>query len=457
MKFPGDGAHMQSIRIRLIPGLLALLMLTFGASSVAQAQQAEVARAQQLLNEGKPAEAYTYLLPFEDKYAGVVDYDYLLGVAALDSGKSDRATLAFERVLAVNPNFAGARLDMARAYFQLGDADRAKQEFIAVREQNPPAQAQAVITQYLDAIDKIERAKKRTLRAYVELQLGNDTNVNNSGSQSTIAVPALGGLTFTLNPTNLKRGDSFKALGAGVDYGYQFRPDLGVFAGADFRQRMNFTQDTFDNGSMDMRGGVAIGESSHQVRIAGQSGRYTLDNELSRRSEGMSAEWKYTLDPVNQFNAFSQFSRNRFTSAANRVNNFNSSTSGLGYMRIIGDGKAVLLANYLFGKERDPDGRADGAKRMEGFRIGGQLSLRDDLDLFAVATNQRSHFERFNAAFLAFRRDDTRDFSLGMNWRFEKDWTLKPQWTYSRNFSSIQIYEYERNEISLTARRDFSF
>jgi hypothetical protein len=40
-------------------------------------------------------------------------FDYLLGIAALDSGKPDRATIAFERVLAVNPNFAGARLDLA--------------------------------------------------------------------------------------------------------------------------------------------------------------------------------------------------------------------------------------------------------------------------------------------------------------------------------------------------------
>jgi len=440
--------------IALLPLLLAAL---FGAASAAHAQQAEVAQAQQLLSQGKPAEAYAYLLPFEDKYAGVVEFDYVLGISALDSGKADRATLAFERVLAVNPNYAGARLDMARAYFQLGDADRAKTEFLVVRELNPPAAAQAVITQYLDAIEKIERAKKRTLRAYVELQIGHDTNVNNSGSQSTIAVPALGGLVFTLNPTNLKRRDSFKALGAGVEGAYQFRPDVGVFAGADFRQRANFTQDTFDNGSIDMRGGVALGEPTNQVRITGQSGRYTLDNELSRRAEGVSGEWKYAIDPASQVNAFSQFSRNRFTNDANRVNNFNSSTSGVGYTRVVADGKAVLLANYLFGKERDPDGRADGAKRMEGFRLGGQLSLREDLDLFAVATNQRSHYEKMNGAFLAFRRDDQRDFSMGLNWRFEKDWTLKPAWTYSKNISSIPIYAYERNEVSVTARRDFSF
>ena len=447
---------MQRTGVRFFRVLLAVSLLVLGPGQLAHAQQAEVEHAQALMSQGKPAEAYGYLLPFEDKFAGNVDYDYALGVAALDSGKPDKATLAFERVLAVNPNFAGARLDMARAYFQLGDADRAKTEFLAVRELNPPQQAQAVITTYLDAIDKIERAKKRTLRGYVELQIGNDTNVNNSGSQSNIAVPALGGLTFTLNPTNLKRGDSFKALGTGVDFTYQFSPTLGAFVGGDFRQRMNFTQDTFDNGSIDTRAGVSLGEATNQVKIAGQSGRYTLDNDLSRRSEGMSGEWKYTIDPANQLNAFSQFSRNRFTSTANQVNNFNSSTTGLGYMRVLGDGKAVLLANYLFGKERDPSGRADGAKRSEGFRIGGQLVLREDMDLFAVATNQRGHYERQNTAFLAFRRDDQRDFSLGVNWRFEKDWTLKPQWTYSKNISSIPIYAYERNEISVTVRRDLS-
>ena len=124
------------------------LCFTLGfLSGAAMAQQAEVARAQQLLDQNRPAEAYEYLLPFEDRYAGNVEFDYVLGISALDSGKSDKATLAFERVLAVNPNFAGARLDMARAYFQLGDADRAKAEFLTVRELNPPAQAQAVIAQ----------------------------------------------------------------------------------------------------------------------------------------------------------------------------------------------------------------------------------------------------------------------------------------------------------------------
>lgn len=434
----------------------ALCAVLLMSSGVAHAQQAEIARAQQLLNQNRPAEAYEYLLPFEDRYAGNVEFDYVLGISALDSGKSDKATLAFERVLAVNPNFAGARLDMARAYFQLGDADRAKAEFLTVRELNPPAQAQAVITQYLDAIEKIERAKKRSLRSYVEFQVGRDTNVNNSGTASTVSVPALGGLLFTLSPTNVKRPDSFKAIGAGAEFSYQFRPDLGAHVGADFRQRANFTQDTFDNASYDSRAGMSFGESSNQLRVTGQSGRYTLDNDLSRRSEGLSGEWKYTINPANQLNAFSQYSRNRFTAVANQVNNFNSSTSGIGYTRVIGDGQAVLLANYLFGKERDRNGRADGAKRLQGFRVGGQYMFSENIDFFAIATVQRMHFEKQNATFLAFRNDETSDLILGMNWRFRKDWTLKPQWVHSKNVSSVPLYAYERNEMSVTVRRDFN-
>jgi tetratricopeptide (TPR) repeat protein len=447
---------MQATLWRRGIGGFALWVALMAFSGLAQAQQAEVARAQQLLNQNRPAEAYEYLLPFEDRYAGNVEFDYVLGISALDSGKSDKATLAFERVLAVNPNFAGARLDMARAYFQLGDADRAKAEFLTVRELNPPAQAQAVITQYLDAIEKIERAKKRSLRSYVEFQVGRDTNVNNSGTSSSIAVPALGGLLFTLSPTNIKRPDGFKAIGAGAEFNYLFRPDLGAFVGADFRQRANFTQDTFDNASYDSRAGMSFGESSNQLRVTGQTGRYTLDNDLSRRSEGLSGEWKYAINPANQLNAFSQFSRNRFTAVANQVNNFNSSTSGLGYMRVVGDGQAVILANYLFGKERDPNGRADGAKRVQGFRVGGQYMFSENIDFFTMATVQRMHYEKQNASFLAFRNDETSDLTLGMNWRFMKNWTLKPQWVYSKNVSSVPIYAYERNEVSVTVRRDFN-
>jgi len=43
------------------------------------------------------AETYASLLPLESRYAGDVDYDYLLGTAALDAGKDSAAVFALQR------------------------------------------------------------------------------------------------------------------------------------------------------------------------------------------------------------------------------------------------------------------------------------------------------------------------------------------------------------------------
>ena len=433
----------------------ALVTFLLLCSVAVFAADADLQKAQELMNQGRPRDAFALLEPLEDARAGEPEFDYLLGISALDSGKPDRATLAFERVLAVNPNFAGARLDMARALFQLGDLPRAKTEFEAVLGQNPPDQARSVIGQYLDAIEKAEKAKNRRISGYVELVVGKDDNVNNSTSVGTINVPALGNLPFTLSPTNLKTGDNFKTLAGGIDFAYQFEPNLGLFAGADLRERWNFTQDRFDAGNRDLRAGIALGEASNLLRLRVDAGWADLDNRLSRTATGASGDWRYMVNPANQVNAFSAYSRNRFTDPAVVVNSFNSSLSGVGLTHIVAEGKGALFGSYFFGKERDTDHRADGAKVLYGFRLGGQAALREDVDLFATASTQRGHYGRENAAFLTLRSDEQNDIVVGMNWRFAKDWTLRPQVLQSRNKSNISIFEYKRTELSAAVRYDF--
>ena len=442
-------------------GLVLSMCFVFPAFPQGANPQPELGRADALVKSGRAAEAYALLAPFEDRFSGDVEYDYLLGIAALDSGHFDRATLAFERVLAVNPNFAGARLDMARAYFQLGDIARAKAEFDAVLSQDPPPQAREVISRYAAAIDAAEKAKLRSIRFYAEYSAGRDSNVNNSTSQSQINVPLFGNQPFNLSATNLKTKDSFNAFGAGGEYTRQITPRFGTFIGADLRKRTNFTQDTFDNENRDVRGGFTLGEASNQLKLTANAGRYELDNRPSRKADGLGGEWRYAIDPATQVNAFSQFSRNRFTSVSTQVNSFNQTTSGVGGLRIFADGRAAIFGSYFFGKERDTEGalggRADGAKSFDGVRLGGQYTLRDDVDLFSFLSNQRGNYGRVNAAFLNTRRDETTDFVLGVTWRFARDWSLRPQFLESRNTSNIPLYAYKRAEYSVTVRRDFSF
>lgn len=145
-----------------------------------EAHEKPLRDADELIKKGKPADAYALLKPLEFNRSGEARFDYLLGIAALDSGKPDKALLAFERVLAVDKDFTSARLDMARAYYQLGDLPRARIEFEEVIKQNPPEAARATIRKYLDKIVVQEQAKRPHIAGEIESTPGHDGKIGSA-------------------------------------------------------------------------------------------------------------------------------------------------------------------------------------------------------------------------------------------------------------------------------------
>ncbi|MBE0616141.1 MAG: tetratricopeptide repeat protein [Burkholderiales bacterium] len=438
--------------------LLALSICLCAVGNSALAAEVNLEKAEALMKQGKAADAYSLLEPFEFQQSGNVKFDYLLGIAALDSGKPDKATIAFERVLAVDPNFAGARIDMGRAYFQLGDFARAKVEFESVLAQNPPAAAKATIAKYLEAIEKRENASKTKSSAYIEATLGYDTNINFATGNSQIAVPALGNLIFTLNPSSVRISDSYRGLGFGGEVEHRITPDFGLYAGADMRARSNNTQDLFDSDSFDVRAGLAMGSGVNTFRFGGIAGRYVLDGKTNRDTNGLTGEWRHLVNPANLVSSFGQYARYRFEPTIS-VNNFEQSTYGVNWLHIYKDGKALVSATLLYGIERAPL-RADGGKTFTGLRMGGQVQVNDKTEVFAGLGTQIGKFDAANAAFSplgeTLTRDDKQyDANLGLNWHFSKAWTLRPQVSYLRNKSNIVIYEHKRTDVSITIRRDF--
>ena len=145
--------------------ILLLTALTMAASSFAVADtplDELLAEAAKLSAAGRPAEAYAVLSAQEDTYIGVVKFDYALGRAALDAGRPDRATLAFARVLALEPNHAGARIDSGRAYLALGNREQAAAAFQALLELDPPPALRAQLLVYL-AQARREQPREATL------------------------------------------------------------------------------------------------------------------------------------------------------------------------------------------------------------------------------------------------------------------------------------------------------
>lgn len=421
-------------------------------------------KAGELIKSGKPAEAYSMLEPFEFEHSGEERFDNLIGIAALDSGKPDKATLAFERLLMVNPNSAAARLDMARSYYQLGDMPRARGEFETVLKQNPSAAAKAVIQKYLDSIAAREAGKKTDLTGYIEGMTGSDSNVNYATSQPEIFVD-FPGKYATLDPGSVKIADNYYAMAAGGEVIHNPTARWGLYVAADMRQRSNISQKIFDTQNLDARAGVTFGTASDRLRFALLAGHYNLGGMHYGNSRGARGEWRHMFSPSNQLNAFAQHAEYRFADVLMQPNDYIQQTAGAGWLHVLASGKSSLFGSLYYGNELDistiittstPDGgRIDGARHFNGMRIGGQTAVSDKTTLFINAGGQTSNYSRINHLFLRQRNDRLYDMALGVNWRWDRLWTLRGQLNYSISHSNIAIYDYDRTDVSLTVRRDF--
>lgn len=445
-----------------LPRLSHLIVTTclLMMSCAAFAAEPDLDKAKSFLKAGKAKEAYNLLAPHEYEMAGNADFDYLLGIAALDSNKPDKATLAFERVLAMNPGHYGARLDLARAYFALGDYERARIEFGLVIDQNPPPLAKATIEQYLAAIDD-KLNPKPSFTGYLEGTVGTDTNVNVATTSSTMYVPIFGA-TLSLAPSGTAARDNYLNLGGGGEVVFPLRQDLSIFVGLDGKKRMNSVQDTFNTGNLDGRVGLNLGNGASVFRIALQKGAFYLDDKYNRDTQGASAEWRYIPDPRNQFSVFGQYAELRYghDKSGNDLssNDVDQAILGAGWLHALDEGgKIVVFGSAYAGSERNTTlfPRMDGDQDFIGIRAGGQTVLNDKTSLFASAGYKDGNYNRLNVLFQNYRLDRQYDLNMGVNWAPAKDWTIRPQFTYTRNDSNVAINDYDRKDLSVTVRRDF--
>ncbi len=436
-------------------------------SETRQKQAAKLAALEKITNEAdelmassKSSQAYVLLQPYEFEYAGDKRFDYLLGISALDSGKPDKATLAFERVLAVDPNFAGARLDMARAYYQLGDAPRAKTEFEAVLKQDPPEAARLTIMKYLDAMTRAEEAQRLQISMYVEGSYGSDSNANNSTSQSEVKIPAFGNISFTLSPSNVQTPDTYYTGATGIDINHKLQGEWSLYLGGDVRKRGNQHLKTLDFGSLDMRAGFTYGTGEDVFRVGATFSQFSVAHETNRNSNGMTADWRHSFSPADQLNFFANYGGNRFVDSTMKINDSNQTVLGTSFLHILENGKTATFGSFNVVNDKAVAGRADGNKLGFGLRLGGQSSLIENFDIFANMGCQTGKYDKDNAAFSTptsprARKDTTWDWSFGLNWHLDKDWTLRPQMSYTNNISNIPIYSFTRSDRSITLRRDF--
>ena len=464
----------MKLKMRVLPGLALAALLSlpacaaYGSDSTTQdsASYAQTLKqAQALEDNGDPGKAYALLKPLVMDHAGEERFDYLLGISALDSGHPAKATLAFERVLAVDPGNAAARLDMARAYYQLGDFARARPEFQTVLRQNIPALARSNIEKYLDAMDDRATGGSTRWHGHLDLNAGHDSNVNAATSQSQIVVDSLSYTPVTLSSVNLAAPDGYHGSAAGGDVQHALNAHWSLDGGLEWARRAYNFEYAYSTEALGGSAGISYGAGKEHVRFGLGHTRNELGGSHIYDIGNASLEWRHAYSPANTAGLFLTQSDYRYARVQMKPNDFDQTVAGAGGQHVSRDGRTVVSGSLFHGMEKDvstaittatPDGgRPDGPRRFNGIRLGINRTLDDGIILFAGAAIQVSHYGRVNALFLRARSDRYTDASAGLDWDVARRWTLRPQFSFYRNVSNIPIYAYERRDITLTLRRDF--
>ncbi len=152
---------------------------------------------------------FQFLKGLSDQFIDDPEYHYMVGLAALEAGLYHEAVLSFERAVLMQPNFAGAWLDLSIAYFRLGQLDTAQQIINHIEENFAPPPKLA-----LELSNAKKMMKENTLanhwKTEVSVLAGHIKNANYGINTSTLQLTLIDGdlITARLSPEFKPRSDN---------------------------------------------------------------------------------------------------------------------------------------------------------------------------------------------------------------------------------------------------------
>lgn len=426
-------------------------LLAVGLALVAPlAQAASPGELKALLDQGKADEAYRAGRSTPDQL-GNPEFDLVYGVAAVDSGHSSQGVLALERFLLRFPDHEGARLALARGYFNLGEDARAREEFEAALAGNPPPAAVAAIEEYLAAIRARAARYEPTAMAYFMLGAGHDSNPAAGVDNPEITLPVFGEVTVV--DSGVRRGDQSREAGAGFRATVPLASGVTGFVAGSADLARHPDVDAFDQETTAGTAGVAGRKGAWGWRGAASLSYQTLGDEAYRRVRGLAFDGSWIADPRNALSAGVQAGRFAYAGAnAVRDSDFLSLSTSWRHLFQGASRPEFELATSAGREENRLDARQDLSRDLLGARLAGGFSPWRGWTIGAGAAWLRSRYREPDLALQTTREDRYLAGDLSVEWRFAPSLSARAELLVARNRSNLELYEYGRRVAMLRLR-----
>ncbi len=395
--------------------------------------------------------AYTALASQRDQRAGDPRFDYELAIAAIDSGRYGEAIIALQRVLAVQPGNAAARAELARAYALAGDVDTAREQFATVVDDPTlPDPVRQRFTGFVRQFDRQIAGGGSDVSGFVDARVGYDSNINTATELDTIVIP----LFSFLGPGQLGAGavaqeDEFYEITAGLSGVTAIGRQDRLFASALGSWRDNFDNNTFDQAALTGTAGYAHTFANRDViSVSGQVQQFWLDDDGFRTSFGTVAQYTKPLANGRAMTLSALWNRLNFDN--DPLRDADRFSAGAGFIG------RNFVANISGGKEETR--RQAGDAQSFGFvtaSVGAEIPVAPRVAVVGGAAFDLRRHDTSDPLFLVKREDERLDFRAGVKIALLDRLFLQPSATYTRNWSNIPLFDFDRWTVSVGTRFEF--
>jgi tetratricopeptide (TPR) repeat protein len=425
--------------------LLSALTLPFAG----HAADALLKQANERIKAGEYTEAYQLLDAEANQRAGEPAYDYLLGVAALRVGVPEQAIFALERVVAVRPNHAAARMELVNAYVQLGMDHQAQDQLAILEQQQPPPAARMAMDRFQDILRPRLSGKPNPVRR-LSLNVGHDSNVGSYPEMDLLGFIPIEPLSSAYS---LLRGTMWEPIALKNSQ----RLDLTLHG--QYQQYQEDKAEQFDMGLLHV---AALYNHTlnpfSRFGLGIQANKLWLDGYNFRDHIGLNARWEQRLDADLRGDLGLEWMDYRFKQERNDYRQINLNgrlhktlRPGLRLSGIVGLEQESAQANRFGGDAQRWRLRGETNWQLNPRNVVN-LSLSYSETSYDVAYRPGLH----NPTPLDIERED-KTTELRASWRYipASKWEINTELSYRDQESTVRFYNLERRTIQLGLLRNF--
>jgi|GEM_PF-1809368 len=382
-------------------------------------------------------------------------------MAAIEADKLNTARGLLQELLAAYPTLYRARLELARTNYLALDFDAADAELTKVlADPELPLSVRTNLMAFQAQIRDDQRTFEKRHRWNSQIYAGGmyDSNINFGVARDIVDI---GGVPATVLQTSKPISDYAAVLDGGLLHTYN--PGWSFKSGEDtgyvvWQSQLNgyyrgyVDKSDFDLSIATLRTGPAwVVPQEWSASIGLQADQIWLGNERLGLFFTINPNFLWEIDEQSQLSVGAAFTERTFNDDTDDLREGNLYRGNVGYSRVFLEGEFGIQAGA---------GYSDFNAELDIFAydgpdafIGANWNTWSSGTVYGSLGYRNFDFKGTDMLFGESRNDDEYRFIAGVRQQLNKAWSIKAEWARTNNKSNLELFEFERDQISVGVQR----